>query len=281
MTDLTTTTQRWISRPTPRSEARLRLFCLPYAGGGMAPFRPWVERLPADIELCLVQLPGRETRMRESPYTVLDDLVDDLVEAIDPLLDRPYALFGHSMGAWIGFALARQLRSSGQPEPAHLLVSGRRAPHIPEADAPLHPLPDAAFVAALVRRYNGIPRALLEDVELLRLFLPTLRADLTMIETYRFVETPPLDCPITAYGGWEDGRATQVDLAAWGEVTRGAFELQMFPGGHFFIQTEREALLATITGALADAASPPAPGRAYLPTDLMKPGAVASARVAD
>lgn len=259
LTDLTPTTQRWIGRPAPRAGARLRLICLPYAGGGTAAFRPWTKHLPPDIELCLVQLPGREKRMGETPYTVLENLVSDLTEALDPLLDRQYALFGHSMGALTAFALTRHLRSRGHPQPAHLFVSGRRAPQIPENEAPLHHLPDAAFVAALVRRYNGIPPAVLQDVELLRLFIPSLRADLTMIETYRYVEAPPLDCPITAFGGWEDGRATQVDLASWRDLTRGDFTLRMFPGGHFFIQSSRMPLVEMVAGELADPAVRPRP----------------------
>jgi surfactin synthase thioesterase subunit len=251
MIDVFADMSRWFSRPAPRPAARLRLFCLPYAGGGTAPFRPWVEHLPDDIELCLVQLPGRETRMREVPYTAVDDLVSDLTESLEPLLDRPFAVFGHSMGALIAFALTRRLADAGLP-PERLLVSARRAPHIPDLDAPLHQLPDAAFVVGLVRRYNGIPKAILQDIDLLKLFLPTLRADLTMIETYRHTERPPLDVPISAFGGWEDTRATPADISGWRDLTRASFTLQMFPGGHFYINEQRTALLTAIGDALRD-----------------------------
>jgi surfactin synthase thioesterase subunit len=247
----------------------------------MAPFRPWIERFPANVEVCLVQLPGRETRMREVPYSLLNDLVADLARALDPLLDQPYALFGHSMGALIGFALAHHLRSLDRPQPVHLFVSARRPPHLPDADAPLHQLPDAALVAALVRRYNGIPRVLLEDAELLRLFLPTLRADLTMLETYPYVERSPLECPITAFGGWEDSRVTQVDLAAWSNLTGGHFAAQMFPGGHFFLQSEREALIAAMVEGLASHARQPASRWTGLPVGEIGAGIVERARAAD
>ena len=253
MTDLPPLTDRWIGRPAPRPSPRIRLFCLPYAGGGTAVYRPWADDLPEDIELCLVQLPGRETRMREAPYTSLHELVGGLELALKPLLDRPYAIFGHSMGALIALAITRQLRSKGHPEPEHLFIAGRRAPHVPDPDPPLHQLPDAAFVATLVRRYNGIPKVLLQNVDLLRLFLPTLRTDMTMIETYSITEEPTLEAPIAAFGGWEDNRATQVQLAAWREFTTGAFTLRMLPGGHFFIQSARAELVASIIDLLSPA----------------------------
>lgn len=271
MTELPTGTQTWIGRPAPRDGARLRLFCLPYAGGGTTAYRPWIEHLPADIELCTVRLPGREMRLREKPYTNMDDLVVDLSESIEPLLDRPYALFGHSMGAWVAFALAHQLRRRSSPQPIHLFVSGRRAPQLPEAEAPLHQLPDADFVAAMVRRYDAIPQVLLQDVALLRLFLPALRADMTMIETYRYAEEPPLRCPIAAFGGWEDRRATQAGLSAWRDHSTGAFALRMFPGGHFFIQSTRESLVEEVVRALAVSGN-----QAWLRTADSLPGVTSS-----
>ncbi|HEX2282231.1 MAG TPA: alpha/beta fold hydrolase [Thermomicrobiales bacterium] len=268
-------------RPAPRSSARLRLFCLPYAGGGTVSYRSWAQNLSPDIELCLVQLPGREARMRETPYTDLGALVSDLTEELDPLLDLPYALFGHSMGAVIAFALTGHLRTVGLPMPRQLFVSGRRAPQIPDRDAPLHTLPDAAFVAALVHRYNAIPQVLLQDADLLRLFLPTLRADFTMIETYPYVDAPPLDCAITAFGGWEDGRATQADLSAWRDQTRGDFTLRMFPGGHFFIQTCQEALVAAIGESLVRHTDPVAPSVSAHRLGVRSAGAVANTRGID
>lgn len=252
MIELPASTQTWVGRPAPRAEARLRLFCLPYAGGGSIAYRPWTELLPADIELCLVQLPGREMRMRETPYTSLAELASDLGAKLAPLLDRPYALFGHSMGALTAYALTRTLQEQGMAPPLHLFASGRRAPQIPEREAPIHQLADGAFIAALVHRYNGIPQTFLQHVDILRLFLPTLRADLTLIETYQYVEEARLDLPITAFGGWEDARATQVDLAAWRDLTSGQFKQRMFPGGHFFIQSGREALVEEIVRGLAE-----------------------------
>lgn len=239
----------------------MRLFCVPYAGGGTAVYRPWTDDLPEDIELCLVQLPGRETRMRETPYTSLHELVEELGHVLEPLLDRPYAVFGHSMGAMIAYALTCQLGSKGHPDPEHLFVSGRRAPQIPDPDPPLHQLPDFAFIETLVRRYNGIPKVLLQNIDLLRIFLPTIRADMTMIETYSFTMDAPLNAPIAAYGGWDDGRASRAELAAWRDITGGEFTLRMFPGGHFFIQSARAELVASIIELL----SPDSPVRSLSP----------------
>lgn len=189
--------------------------------------------------------------MRELSYTSIDDLVTDLSDVMLPLLDRPFALFGHSMGALIGYALTRKLADDLRLHPQHLFVSARRAPQIPDPDPPLHQLPDAAFVVGLIRRYNGIPKAILQDIELLKLYLPPLRADLTMIETYRYSDPRCLNVPITAFGGWEDTRATPADLSAWREFSTDAFAMQMFPGGHFYIQSQGEELLRAISDALS------------------------------
>lgn len=244
--------QRWFVRPEPREEAELRLFCLPYAGGGAALYRPWLAHLPPSIELTMVQLPGREARLREAPYTRMDDLIEDLTPAVAASLDRPYMLFGHSMGALLAFELARALVCRGAPAPECLFVSGRRAPQLPDPDEPLHTLADAAFVRAIVRRYNGIPRAILEDVELLRLFLPTLRADFTLLEGYSYRPGPPLTCPIMAFGGRADERASCAELAAWGCQTPTPVEVTLLPGDHFYLQSARAELVAALVERTRD-----------------------------
>lgn len=244
------TASPWIIEPDPQPGATVRLFCLPYAGGGAAAYRPWRQLLPASVALSVVQLPGRETRLREAPYRRLGPLVETLVEAVAPAIDRPYALFGHSMGALIAFEFARALRRRGAPEPVCLIVSGRRAPQLADPDPPLHQLADGAFVGAMVRRYNGIPRVILEDVELLRMFLPTLRADLELIETYVYQGEPPLASPIVALGGQSDARASADELAAWGAQTAAGCQVRLLPGDHFYLQGERAALLDLITATL-------------------------------
>jgi medium-chain acyl-[acyl-carrier-protein] hydrolase len=240
----------WVRCPRPSDQAVARLFCLPYGGGGAAIFREWPRDLWPEIEVWHVQLPGREARHRELPLTRLDALVEPLAEALVPHLDRPYSIFGHSMGALIGFELARLLRRQGAPGLSHLFVSARWAPHLPDQRPPLHGLPDPDLVEQLCRRYNGMPRAVLESADLMRLFVPIIRADLTLTETYVYAPEEPLDCSISAFGGLEDGAVTRNDLAAWGDQTRGSFTLRMLSGGHFFLQPLRPRLLSAIAADL-------------------------------
>jgi medium-chain acyl-[acyl-carrier-protein] hydrolase len=240
----------WVRCPRPSDRATVRIFCLPFGGGGAAIFREWPRDLWPEIEVWHVQLPGREARHREPALTRMDALVEPLAAAMLPHLDRPYAIFGHSMGALIGFELARLLRRQAAPDPLHLFISARRAPHVTDRSPPLHTLADADLVAQLTQRYNGMPRAVLESAELLRMFIPIVRADLTMTETYVYAPEEPLLCPISAFGGHDDDAVTRDDLAAWGDQTRGSFTLRMVPGGHFFLQTLRPRLLSAICADL-------------------------------
>ncbi len=241
----------WLVEPQPQANAALRLFCFPYAGGGAAAFVPWRRLLPPSVALHVVQLPGRESRLREPAYRRMGPLVDALTPALAPLIDRPYAFFGHSMGALIAFETARVLRRSGAQLPAALLISGRRAPHLPERTSPMHPLDDAAFVQAMTVRYNGIPRLILDEPELMEIFLPILRADVELFETYAPADEPALDCPIVAYGGAADPQAAPDELRAWQQETTAAFRLRLFPGDHFYLQPQREALVAEVLQTLA------------------------------
>ena len=246
----TSTLDRWIARPRPNPRARLRLFCIAHAGGGASSFRGWADALPAEVEVCPVQLPGRENRVAEPPFDRLEPLVAALCGAVRPYLDLPWALFGHSNGALIGFELARALRAQGLPGIQHLFASGRRAPDVPSGTPDSRHLPADEFLAGLAD-LGGISRELLQHREMVELLLPMLRADVSLYETYEFREQPPLDCPITAYGGTEDARVSREALEAWGRHATGPFRVRIFPGGHFFHQTERTAFLRTLSADLS------------------------------
>ncbi len=235
----------WLILPRPQLNPRLRLFCLPFAGGGAALFRAWPEALSASVEVCAVELPGRGSRLREPAYTDLERLLDSLTGAILPLLDRPFALFGHSMGALIGFELARRLRRKVGLLPEHLFVGAHRAPQVSASNAPIHRLPDSTFVAKL-RALNGSPTKVLDDPDLMRLFMPTLRADFAVCETYCYTVADPLDCPISVFGGLADREVSREELEPWRVHTSSDFSVQMLPGDHYFVRSASALLLQAI-----------------------------------
>lgn len=232
----------WTNGITPRVRQSnvVRLFCFPHAGGGASVFRFWATELASEIEVYPIQLPGREGRWREPPLSQISVLVPTLSEALRPLLDPPYAFFGHSMGAFIAFELTRQLRRENRPGPAALIVSAARAPQIPDPDPPLHLLSAEQLLEDL-RRFDDIPQELLDYPELVSLLLPTLRADLTMCETYVYNDEPPLACPLSVYGGEHDVKVALEHLATWNVQTSGDFQLRVFPGNHFFLLKEARA----------------------------------------
>jgi medium-chain acyl-[acyl-carrier-protein] hydrolase len=214
---------------------RARLLCFPHAGGGAAPFYRWSSWLPPDVQLLPVNLPGRESRLREPAMDLLPPLVEAIGEAVEPRLDGPFAVLGHSMGAMLTFELARRWRRQGKRMPICLLLAACPAPQLPQKLAPIHRLPDGEFLNKLQARYQGIPQEVASQKELMRLLLPTLRADFKLVETYEYQPEPPLDCPILALAGDEDQHVTPAEVSAWREQTTGAFSLRILPGGHFFV----------------------------------------------
>ncbi|MEQ9332862.1 alpha/beta fold hydrolase [Thalassobaculum sp.] len=252
----------WFARVRPRPEAAVRLFCFPHAGGAASSYFHWPAALDG-VDVLAVQPPGREGRLAEPPIADMPALLDCLVAEVEPHLDRRTLFFGHSMGALVAFELARELRRRGLPAPERLYVSGRRAPTVPTAEAPLHALPDPELVAELNRRFGGLPAAILAEPELMALFLPVIRADLTVLERHAFSRDPVLDLPITALGGEDDARAPESGLAAWRELTSADFAVRRFPGGHFYLHDRREAFLRDLAAMLAaDLAIGTAPGGA-------------------
>jgi medium-chain acyl-[acyl-carrier-protein] hydrolase len=200
--------------------------------------------------VCPVQLPGRENRLMVPPFTRLMPLVQELGQSLLPYMDLPFAFFGHSMGALIAFELARKLRRRRASGPGQLFVSACRAPQIPDPAQPLHELPESRFIEEFCRRYDSIPPAVLQNGELLQLFLPAIKADMSLIETYVYEFEEPLECPISAFGGLEDREASSAELTAWREQTTSIFDLRMLEGDHFFLKSQREIILEAISGDL-------------------------------
>ncbi|HEX2191394.1 MAG TPA: thioesterase domain-containing protein [Longimicrobiaceae bacterium] len=245
------TNDAWILRRPPNPRARLRLFCFPYAGGGASIFRTWQQSLPPEVDVCPVQLPGREGRLRDAPFDRLAPLVRTLADVLAPWMEMPFAFYGYSNGALIGFELARELRRRGAREPVHLFAAACPAPHLPDPDPPIHDLPDDELVAEL-RRLNGTPEEILENREIMQLLIPLLRADAAVHETYVHGEEEPLDVPITAIGGSDDPKAARDDMAAWSRHTRAGFELRMVAGDHFFVHSAQALVLRDLAHDLQE-----------------------------
>ena len=244
------TSKSWFICPKPNAKAKLRLFCFHYAGGGAASFRDWSDNLPSSVEVHFVELPGRGFRLAQTAFTSLTPLVEAIADALHPFLDKPFTFFGHSMGGLICFELARLLRKKYSLNPIHLFVSAHRAPQLPDPDPPIYNLPDSEFLEEL-RDLEGTPQEVLENAELMQLLLPTLRADFTVVDTYTYTAEPPLDCPITAFGGLQDREVNYEELEAWRSQTIAGFSLHMLRGNHFFIHSAQSELLKYLFQSLS------------------------------
>jgi surfactin synthase thioesterase subunit len=248
------TSTPWIAYRRDIRTAQMRLFCFAFAGGGASVFVPWIEALAPEIEVCPVQLPGRETRFSEPLMSDADAVADQAAKAIAPFCSERggrYAFFGHSLGAILAYEVAQRLRAMGVPSPERLVVSARRGAMVPHNGKAAGQLPDAEFKARLLE-LKGTPREFIENPDLVELLLPRVRKDFLLDETY--VPKPgyePLDCPISAFGGSEDVDVPEADLRAWSGQTKAGFDMKIFEGGdHFFIQTRRAELLAAIARLL-------------------------------
>lgn len=225
---------QWLPVRRTNRNAGVRLFCFPYAGGNESAYRHWQQNLPESIEVLPIQLPGRGSRIKEPSYSELRPLIRAASEALATEMEKPFALFGHSMGGLIAFELARDLRKQYGIQPVHLFISAKCSPRERPEGPAVAQLSDAALIEIL-ERYEGTPRDLLNDPEMMQLFLPIIRADMTLCDSYIHEPGPPLECPVTVFGGLEDHVCSRACLQSWREYTKGPFTLRMLPSGHFFI----------------------------------------------
>jgi medium-chain acyl-[acyl-carrier-protein] hydrolase len=240
----------WFPAAGRNTEARIRLFCFPYAGAGVAPFATWPRSL-SWIEVVSCHLPGRETRWREPAYTRMSQLLDALEVEIAPWLDKPFAFFGHSMGALIAFFLARRLRSTNKAVPFRLVVSSCRAPHLPLRLPPLHSMTEPQFLDELERRYEKLPAVIMDDRELRSIYLNALSADFELFESVEYCVEPPLSCGIVALGGYDDAAVTTDEIRAWRLHTSGPFESHFIPGNHFYFRSATSEFLRLLQTCLS------------------------------
>ncbi|GHH38856.1 thioesterase II family protein [Lentzea cavernae] len=241
------TTQHWL--PYGSTGTGTRLFCFPHAGASAAVYAGWRGTGGDDLTILPVQLPGRAARGRETPHHDPDALADDVIGGLGPELTGDYALFGHSVGALVAYLVARRIVERGGPPPRHLFVSGRPAPQLPNTRRELRALPTDDLVQEL-RALGGLPDVLLKERSLLEMFLPLLRADLTVNETYRHVPGPPLPFPLTVLGGIGDPRADEAELAAWQELSADS-ALFTYPGGHFYLDTRVQEVVEVVRTRLS------------------------------
>ncbi|MGG1616285.1 thioesterase II family protein [Paenibacillus sp. NRS-1782] len=247
---MTIRSQSWFVKTAAHPAEKLQLFCFPYAGGGASIFSSWKSRLAPDITVLPVQLPGRESRSTEAPMDTIQDIVQSLLPAMAPYVHKPFAFFGHSMGALIAFEAARQLYSKTGKLPVHIIASGKSAPHRPYSKKQLHDLADQPFTEEL-RLMQGTPEEVLQNADLMQIIMPRLRADFKVCETYVYQQGGPLACPMTILGGMKDHEVSTDSLHAWQQHTTSPIDVRMFEGNHFFIHEQEQEVISTVVNILS------------------------------
>jgi surfactin synthase thioesterase subunit len=230
--------------------ARVRLLCIPYAGAGIVSFRPWAKLLPPHVEAFAVQLPGRENRIADTPFTDWGAMRHALIDAVSALPAFPTVIFGHSLGAVIGLDLARYLQQSSPSSLVHLFVSGHPWPGgLTHHAGNTSDLDDSELLQLLNQRYGSLDTSL-SHPEIREVVMRALRADLQLLNSYRYSALAPLTCPLTAFMGCNDPATTIENVEAWRQESTGLFRAVSLKGNHFFIESQRTELVSTIVSSL-------------------------------
>lgn len=241
-----TNIQGWYLEYKKNSSASVRLFCFHHSGGGASFYYPWINHLSPSIEMIAVQLPGRENRFTEPLNNSVKDIVAQLSARFDVYTDKPFFVFGHSLGALMSWEFTKSIHQLYSIHPCHMIISATKAPHLPFRMNNLNRFNDNNDLKEQLKIYNGIDERLLNNEELLDLFLPIVRSDFSIYESYSYSESKPLPCDILALSGIDDKTVTPEEIFAWDKYTEGKFELLSFPGGHFFLRDNQKRILEII-----------------------------------
>lgn len=239
------TENRWLLRISKSDTPSLKLVCFPFAGSSASIFRPWIDRLPREVEVLAVQLPGRENRLREPYLRDMNQIVEQLEREIGPVLDPPFVFFGHSLGSLIAYELLQRLEATGRCRPELFFASGGPAPHTRIPPDERRTLTQDQILRDL-RQISGAHASLLEDTEVLALLLPMLQADFEVYTNYRYRESAPLQSSIVSIRGASDAYITHESQLEWSRHTDRRFSFHVIPGPHLFVVDSFEALLALV-----------------------------------
>lgn len=244
----------WVVVPRPVvTAAKKRLFCFPFAGGGASIYRNWVGSLGPDIEVCPIQLPGRESRLLEPALEDVDAMVAALLKCLPRYCDRPYAFYGHSMGALVAFELTRSIEKlGGMRGPERLFLAAHRAAHLPLQRPPMSTLSDTDFIEK-IRGYGGFVDEILNNSEIMELILPTIRADFKLCDHYKLKDETLVQCPIHVFAGSQDTQTLLESTYSWSLRSKAPVDMQVFSGGHFFLQSHmhevHDAIIKKLTSS--------------------------------
>jgi pyochelin biosynthetic protein PchC len=236
-------TDLWVRRFHPADDAATQLLCLSHAGGSASYFFGVSKALSPEIDVLSVQYPGRQDRLREPCLTSIHDLADGLVAALEPLMNRPITIFGHSLGATLGFEVAARLERAGTPATG-LFASGRPAPDRLRREF-THLRDDAGLISGM-KELGGTDTSLLDDEDVLAMVLPAIRGDYIAAETYTYQPGTRLSCPIYALTGDRDPKVTVEETEAWRDHTSADFELKVYSGDHFYLNDHVSDILNRI-----------------------------------
>lgn len=242
--------------PKPNANANIRLFCFPYAGGGAGTYLPWAENVHKNVELVLIQPPGRGARFTESPFSTMQCFVSSLLQNKGFITSKPYVMFGHSLGSRVAYELCCELDRRRLRLPEYFIASASKAPHLVNEKESIHHLPDLQFWNEL-SRLDGTPKEVLQNKELIKMLTPMLRADFAIAEEHHSIARR-LPVPFLILAGNEDKGVSKEQLSAWQDLTHSAINIVDVNGGHFFVDTHRQEVLTQVNQVLADATKLPA-----------------------